>query len=108
MGYKMVCLNCRKSFSAGRDYHITEKCQECGSAFVFYDHKFRPPRKNDLKAWKLVGFLYEHGFTYQHVYKDLSIYHWSKPENHADYPESLEEAKEFVIKFESQSKKLNR
>ena len=101
MGYKSVCLNCRKAFSTGRDYPISEKCLECGNEYIFYNHKFKPPKKDDIKAWKVVGFLHEHGFNYQHV--------WESKESYAEYPKTLEEAKEFVIKYKSQAKttKLN-
>ena len=106
MGYKIVCLTCRKAFSTGPDYLKPEKCSECGNDYIFYNHKFRPPKKDDLKAWKVVSFLYERGFTYQHIYKDRTLYHWSSRENHADYPKTLEEAKEFVTKYQSQAKKI--
>src|SRR5258708_21861436 len=106
MGYKIVCLNCRKAFSTGRDHHVTEQCPECGNIYVFYNHKFKPPKKDDVKAWKVVSFLYEHGFTYQHVYKDLGIYRWYDSDNFVEYPKSLDEAKEFVIKYKSQAKNL--
>jgi hypothetical protein len=103
MGYKIVCLICRKAFSTGPDYLKPEKCSECGNDYIFYNHKFRPPKKDDIRAWTVVGFLYENGFTYQHVYKDLTIYRWASSENQAEYPQSLEEAKDFVLKYKSQS-----
>jgi hypothetical protein len=104
MGYKNVCLVCRKAFSTGRDFHTPSKCPECNGEFVFYNHKFRPPPKDDLKAWKVVSFLYEHGFTYQHIYKDLGLYNRYVSENMADYPMTLDQAKEFVVKYKGQAR----
>jgi len=80
---------------------VPGQCPECGNSYVFYNHKFKPPKKDDLKAWKVVSFLYEHGFTYQHIHKDFSNL---RIENYADYPKNLDEAKEFVIKYKSQAK----
>jgi len=100
MGDKMVCLNCRKAFSAATDnVHKPANCPKCGNAFIFYNHKFRPPKKTDLKAWKVVSLLNEHGFNYQHIYKDLSLYRWYDSENQVAYPKTLDEAREFIIKY---------
>ena len=102
----MVCLNCRKAFSTATDnMHMPKKCPECANDFVFYNHKFKPPQKDDLKAWKIVSYLNEHGFNYQHVYKEVRVHRWESNENYEDYPRTLDEAKEFVIKFKSQAKK---
>ena len=101
----MVCLNCRTAFSAGISHQIPNLCPKCGDTYVLYDHKFKPPKKDDLKAWMLVRFLHEQGFVYQHVYKDLSLYKWEEKQNHAEYPTSMNEAEEFVVKYKSQAKK---
>ncbi|MBS1503470.1 MAG: hypothetical protein JST32_15485 [Bacteroidetes bacterium] len=103
MGYKNVCLSCRKAFSMGLEGHNPQKCPECGNDFIRYNHKFRPPKRDDLKAWQIISFLHQHGFTYQHVYKDVSRYQRYKAENQAEYPSTLEEAKEFVVKYKSQA-----
>ncbi|MBS1531225.1 MAG: hypothetical protein JSU01_13045 [Bacteroidetes bacterium] len=104
MSYKNVCLSCRKAFSRGLENHKPRKCPECGNDFIPYNHKFRPPKKEDLKAWQLVSFLYEHGFTYQHVYKDLSLYRLYDMDNLAEYPKTLDEAKEFIVKYKNQAR----
>ncbi|MDB5129252.1 MAG: hypothetical protein JWQ85_3484 [Mucilaginibacter sp.] len=101
MGHKIVCLTCRKSFSKGPgNLHVPEKCQECGDNYVSYPQRFRPPGKSDLQAWKVVHFLYENGFIYQHILTDLLNY---KSDSYAEYPENLTDAKEFVIKYQSQA-----
>lgn len=104
----MVCLTCRKAFStATDDNHMPITCPECGNGYIFYNHKFRPPKKNDLKAWEVVSFLHENGFNYQHVHADTSVKNWWNLDNYADYPKSLSEAREFVIKYKSQAKISN-
>jgi predicted nucleic acid-binding Zn-ribbon protein len=105
MGDKIVCLNCRESFSTGSAGHVPDLCPKCGSVYILYNHKFRPPKKGNLKSWKVISYLYDHGFIFQHVYKDLTLYRWHDSENHAEYPKTLDEAKEFVLKFKSQAKK---
>jgi DNA-directed RNA polymerase subunit RPC12/RpoP len=108
MGYKMVCLTCRKAFSTSTDnQHMPEKCQECGFFFVLYNQKFRPPKRTDLKAWRVVSFLYEHGFVYQHIYKTPRPVIQEVHENYVQYPESLDEAKEFVLEYRNQAKKTS-
>jgi len=111
MGHKSVCLHCRKAFNIGTNSNdFKDKvCPECGNKLVYFNHKFRPPKRNDLKAWKVVSFLYDHGFNYQHIYKDLSIsnkINKDSSNNYVNYPETMEEAKEFVQEYRNQARKL--
>jgi hypothetical protein len=58
----------------------------------------------------MVAFLYEHGFNYQHVQKDIPfeiLKNMPECERYVDYPETIVEAKEFVEKYKSQARKLN-
>ena len=93
MGYKNVCLNCKRVDNLGTDFEKfkTGNCPECKEKMIFVDHKFRPPKKTDKKGWLLAEFLIQHGFVFQRVLD----------ENHAyvRYPQSIEEAKEFVVKY---------
>jgi hypothetical protein len=65
-------------------------------------HRFRPPKRNDLKKWKVAIFLNVNGFLYEHVYesiykvKDITII-----EGFAKYPENMLDAKEFVEKYKN-------
>jgi hypothetical protein len=100
MGYKIVCLNCRKVLnrefddgSSGRDY----PCSECGKPMTLLPHRFKPPKKTDDKKWDTVIFLIKNGFYYQHIYETKDVY--------AVYPENLRDAKEFVEKYRSQARK---
>ena len=57
-------------------------------------HRFRPPKKLDLKKWEVVEFLVLKGFKYGHVYRSVGKY--------AKYPETMKDALEFVEKYKSQ------
>jgi hypothetical protein len=52
------------------------------------NRKFKPPPQADEQQWETVRFLYEHGFRFQTVYDKSGV--------SVRYPESLEEAREFV------------
>lgn len=99
MGHKKVCFECRKSFNLINDFNIEQSmiCPDCGNPATFLNHKFKPPKKQDKKGWELAGFLKEHGFyfqsTYAHIAPGLYL--------HVPYPSSIEEAKEFVVKYKN-------
>ncbi len=96
-----ACLDCCKSFKHRLEKPIREPeamtCPDCaGSAYNFGRH-FKPPRKSNKRQWEKIRFLFEHGFRFQKirpVKNDIE----SIP-----YPETLEEAKEFVIKYKEYS-----
>ena len=111
MGHKVVCLNCRKAFNISSDYtvHVPEKCPECSRKLVVFNHKFRPPKQSDIKAWKVVAFLYEHGFNYQHIQKSIPyeiLKNMPESERYEEYPTNMKEAKDFVTIYKSQARKL--
>jgi hypothetical protein len=54
---------------------------------------FKAPKKSDNAQWKKVGFLIAHGFLFQKIRPNPNSYE-SVP-----YPDTLEEAKEFVVKY---------
>jgi len=90
MGHKKVCFTCRKAFSL-YDYEAKQvnlTCPECGLDTILLNHKFRPPRRDDLKQWHLAKFLVDHGFLFNHAYKDDKL---------VQYPTNIEDAKQFVI-----------
>jgi DNA-directed RNA polymerase subunit RPC12/RpoP len=108
MGHKLVCFNCRKAFN--RDINnlpILEKCQECGEKFVRYPHLFKPPKKDDKAAWKVVRYLYDHGFIYHHIWETITIGSngVENYQNYAKYPDNMIDAKDFVIKYKAQALK---
>lgn len=90
MGHKKVCFSCRKAFSL-YDYeakNVNLTCPECGVDTILLNHKFRPPKRDDLKKWQLAKFLVDNGFHFNHVYKDNRLIH---------YPTNMEDAKRFVV-----------
>ena len=100
MGHKLVCFNCRKAFN--RDVNnipMLDNCQECEGKFVLYPHLFKPPRKDNIGAWKVVHFLYDNGFVYHHLREEDTG-------NYAKYPDNLIDAKDFVIKYRDQAIKI--
>jgi len=99
MGFKLVCTNCRISFSIGNDYQIehSKRCRNCGQNAHLLHHKFKPPKKKDKKAWEIVKFLIDHGFDFSSAYVPLvneKNEYWGNLQ--INYPKTMEEAKEFV------------
>jgi hypothetical protein len=76
MAHKKICLNCRKAFNVTNADRtkINLTCPEYERQPALFNHKFRPPKKSDMKQWELVLFLRANGFVYQHVYtKAISL-----------------------------------
>lgn len=104
MGHKTVCLTCRKAFSRPSNSAPEQeyRCPDCGQHMHSYPHRFRPPKKEDDAGWETVKYLFEHGFNYQHVYKEFGWRH-DRRENYVQYPNNLRDAKEFVEKYSDQA-----
>ena len=66
---------------------------------TIFNHKFRPPKQSDIKKWKLVEYLKNNGFVYQHILKEAEPGSFQE----VSYPTTIEEAKEFVLKYKSQA-----
>jgi DNA-directed RNA polymerase subunit RPC12/RpoP len=94
MGYKKVCFNCRKAFTISNLSSLA--CPECGGNTILFNHKFRPPKKDDFKKWDVVEFLKDEGFDYQHVYRKADD---SNGYISVRFPETMKEAKEFATKY---------
>ena len=111
MGYKNVCLTCRKAFNMGTDNdNIRQaKCPECGDLMTLMNHRFRPPKKDDIKKWDTVRYLVQNGFVYQHVYAKIEMKGnvVTSVQDYVRYPETLKEAEEFVKKYKRQALKDN-
>ena len=102
MGHKAVCLECYRVENLGLNLDV-EKCPLCSNQMVFINHNFRPPKKTDKKKWELVKFLISEGFPFHHVYQEgKSEYLKTELDNYVNYPKTLQEAKEFVIKYKDQ------
>jgi hypothetical protein len=63
------------------------------------DIRFRAPKKSDIQQWKKVKFLFEHGFFFQRVYKQIGRGTYAS----VRYPRDLAEAKVFVTEFKKQA-----
>lgn len=107
MGHKVVCIDCRKSFSQGTDFKSRRKinCLDCGEQMIFLPHRFRPPKKTNTQEWKTVAFLIKNGFLYQHIYKVVEAINNNIiiKKNRVPYPKTLSAAKEFVLKYKGQA-----
>ncbi|NYZ69575.1 hypothetical protein H0A36_26525 [Endozoicomonas sp. SM1973] len=98
-----TCFGCRSTYKRPFEKGVFyRKCPTCGGAALCMDIRFRPPKKLDDKQWKKVKYLVDHGFNFQKVYhKEGPIWHRER------YPQNLEQAKEFVIKFKDQAYDFN-
>lgn len=108
MGHKVVCLECKKSFSQGTDYNDRKEanCPDCGKPMTLLPHRFRPPKKTEDKKWETIKFLIDNGFYYQHIYEVVETKNGvTNYQNYAKYPDSLRDAKEFVEKYKDQARK---
>jgi hypothetical protein len=95
-----ACLDCRKSFK--RPVNPSEgiptelPCPDCGEAAVNLGRHFKPPKRRDGRQWEKVRFLVEHGFRFQKIRTGSSG-------QSVPYPETLEEAKSFVVRYKDQA-----
>ena len=93
MGFKNVCLNCRRVESMGYVAEFrTGNCPECSTLMYFVNHKFRPPAITDEKSWAISSLLITNGFDYRTFWDDNGA--------SISYPSTLYEAKEFVEKHQ--------
>lgn len=61
------------------------------------NHKFKPPKKSEIKNWEMVKLLVENGFKFQAVYEQIEKGVFLK----VNYPKNLIDAKEFIKKYNS-------
>lgn len=110
MGYKAVCIDCRKSLNRALDFGSEREypCSVGGKPMTHLSHLFKPPKKTATKHWETVKYLIENGFHYQHIYKTVEKKNGVivSYESYVPYPENLKEAKEFVENYKEQLPKL--
>lgn len=90
-----ACFDCQKSFKRHVeafpiDYPDHMSCPECEGISVNLGRDVKAPKKDDVKQWEKVKFLVDHGFLFQKIRVGASHHDTVR------YPETLEEAKEFV------------
>ena len=99
-----VCTRCRASFRRPFDKGVDYRpCAFCGQDAVRADVRFRTPRKADDKQWQKVEFLFQHGFYFQKVYRQVAHGTYVRMR----YPKDLAEARQFVVEFKSQAIRPN-
>lgn len=97
-----ACTECRKSFK--RQVNLMEEipkelsCPDSGKPAINLGRHFKPPKKSDKKQWGKIKFLIENGFRFQKI-RTGPGHHETIP-----YPETLEDAKEFVVKYKQYAK----
>jgi hypothetical protein len=94
-----TCFECRCTFK--REFErdlLLRKCPTCKNDALMMDIRFRPPKKRDDKQWKKVEFLVSHGFFFQKIYRREGPVSYREK-----YPSTLEQAKEFVVKYRDQA-----
>ncbi|NNE35832.1 MAG: hypothetical protein HKN13_11370 [Rhodothermales bacterium] len=101
MGYKNVCLNCKRVESVGSDFtkFRTGDCPECSAPMCFVSQKFRPPKKNDTKSWDVAVLLISNGFTYYTICDDKGM--------PVPYPTSIDDAKRFINTYRANAAERN-
>jgi hypothetical protein len=106
MGYKAVCIDCRKSLNRAIDFGSERQypCSVCGKPMTLLSHLFKPPKKTNTKHWETVKYLIGNGFHYQHIYKTVQRKNGVviSYEGYASYPENLKDAKVFVEQYKEQ------
>jgi len=93
-----ACLDCKTAHKrhidgAPSDYPSIIPCPICKSDMYCLGRNFKAPKKSDSSQWAKVQFLISHGFLFQKIRPD-GINGDSIP-----YPKTLDEAREFVIKY---------
>lgn len=75
MGYKSVCIDCRKSLNRPLDTDSDRfyPCSLCGKPMTLLSHRFRPPKKTDDKKWETVKYLIENGFIMTTFIKKMKL-----------------------------------
>ncbi len=96
MGFKNVCLSCKRVESLGTDHSQfrTGCCPQCSAQMFFVNHKFRPPKATDEKSWAVAAYLISHGFSYYTIRDEKGLA--------VAYPTTLADAEKFVAKYVAQ------
>lgn len=97
-----VCFECRKVFRKPESENLW-KCPNCAEEMAALNRKFSAPKSTDIKQWKKVKFLVEHGFLFHSIYKmkEKGVYYKVR------YPKTLKEAEQFVNTYADQAIKRN-
>lgn len=97
-----ICFKCKKSFKRMPDGKNDLKCSDCGETAYQMSRNFKAPAKRDAKQWEKVEFLVRNGYRFGYVMErdgDPSVL--LRPKT----PDTLAEAKEFVKKYVSPTRR---
>lgn len=105
---KYLCIGCCKTLKRPVEGPGLRVCAHCGGPSVRMGQKFKPPKLGDNKAWDVVLYLIEKGFRYDSIYAqdEKGDFIWNSEAGHfqtAQYPVTMIEAQEFVIKYQKWS-----
>ncbi len=93
-----ACFACRRSFKrkveCGAAVYV-KPCPNCSGQALHLGRHFKPPKRSDEKQWRKVEYLVRAGFFFQHVENADTC--------QVPYPETLEDAREFVVTYRSQA-----
>ena len=94
--FPYVCFSCHKSFKKPQS-EDSRKCPDCGEEMVRLSRKFKPPKKDDSEAWRVIEYVVNAGFQYHSIHIENG--------QQAKYPTTLKEAEFFVLAHQSHLKK---
>ena len=93
-----ACFACRRSFKRKVEFGAAvylKACPDCSGQAIHLGRHFKPPKRTDQKQWRKVEYLVRAGFFFQHVR--------SGDTGQVPYPETLEDARKFVVTYRSQA-----
>ena len=96
--FHFACFECQRSHKRSLESdELFKVCPNCAGKTIRLGRHFKPPKSSDSAQWKKVRFLVKHGFLFQHVY--------DSPQGGSlvNYPDTLEEAREFVERYRGQA-----
>ena len=99
-----ACFTCKTAHkrhfeNSPSEYPRFIKCPICKECAINVGRNFKAPKKSDTSQWKKVKYLVENGFVFQHIYEEQE----NGSLNKVEYPKTLNDAKEFVLKYKSQA-----
>jgi hypothetical protein len=92
-----ACFACRRSFKRKIEFGAAvylKPCPDCSGQAIHLGRHFKAPKRTDQKQWRKVEYLVRAGFFFQHV---------QNANCRVPYPETLEDAREFVATYQSQA-----
>jgi hypothetical protein len=93
-----ACFACRRSFKRNVDINApvyVKPCPSCAGCALHVGRHFKAPKATDQDQWKKAEYLVQSGFFFQHVHDSENC--------QVPYPETLEEAREFVVTYQAQA-----